>query len=57
MNFNVDFGHGEVVPTGYTVLKTMDLPIYDGVYYFWVDVQVRVFWFFVINRKLACKLV
>lgn len=53
MGFEYNWGRGEVLPTGYTIVQKIDLPIYDKDYYVWVHVRIKVFWFVSLNRKVA----
>jgi len=53
MGFEYEWGHGNQLPAGYTVVGKFDFPIYDGNYFIWVHLSVRVFWFIRMTRKVA----
>lgn len=55
MGFEWSFGHGKVLPVGYSVLANIDLPIHDYDYFTWVYLKVRLFWFITVNRKVAAR--
>lgn len=53
MSFEWHWGHGITLPDGYTIVSSIDFPIYDKDYYLWVHLQMRFLWIFVIQRKVA----
>lgn len=53
MGFEWNWGHGKVLPEGYTVVGSMDFPVLEYNYYIWLHVKVKVFWFLSVNRRVA----
>lgn len=56
-----EVGWGSELPEGYDIVKEVDLPVYKGVHFIWLYVEIKInifaWWYKTLTFKSALKIV